>query len=102
VAQSAAREAVEAISETIQAIDKVSAAIAAAVEGQSAGTQGIAGTMRTAFRGVSGLAESVDAIGRASENVDRTTCKARGVSMAIAWRKLRYLVDHYALPYEGR
>jgi methyl-accepting chemotaxis protein len=85
--QSATREAVEAISSirgTIQALDQVSAAIAAAVEEQSAVTREMAGTMQTASQGVSGIAESVEAIARASENVDRATRQVREASRAIA------------------
>ena len=85
--QSATREAVEAISSirgTIQALDQVSAAIAAAVEEQSAVTREMAGTMQAASQGVSGIAESVEAIARASENVDRATRQVREASRAIA------------------
>ena len=85
--QSATREAVEAISSirgTIQALDQVSAAIAAAVEEQSAVTREMAGTMQTASLGVSGIAESVEAIARASADVDRATRQVREASRAIA------------------
>jgi methyl-accepting chemotaxis protein len=85
--QSATREAVDAIGSirgTIQALDQVSAAIAAAVEEQSAVTREMAGTMQTASQGVSGIADSVDAIKRASENVDRATHQVRDASRAIA------------------
>ncbi len=85
--QSATREAVEAISSirgTIQALDQVSAAIAAAVEEQSAVTREMAGTMQTASLGVSGIAERVEAIARASADVDRATRQAREAAAAVA------------------
>ena len=85
--QSTTREAVEAISSirgTIQGLDQVSAAIAAAVEEQSAVTREMAGTMQTASQGVAGIAESVDAIAQASDNVDRATRQVREASRAIA------------------
>ena len=85
--QSATREAVDAIGSIhgrIQALDQISAAIAAAVEEQSAVTREMAGTMQTASQGVAGIAESVDAIAQASENVDRATRQVREASRAIA------------------
>lgn len=85
--QAATREAVEAISSirgTIQSLDQISAAIAAAVEEQSAVTREMAGTMHTASQGVFGIAESVEAIAQASENVDRATRQVREASRATA------------------
>ena len=85
--QAATGQAVDAISSicgTIQALDQVSAAIAAAVEEQSAVTREMSGTMQAASHGVAGIANSVEAIARASEGVDHATRKVREAAKAVA------------------
>ena len=71
--QSAKREAIGLIHGTIQVLDQVSAAIAAALEEQSVVTREMPKTMQTASLSVSGIARSVDAIARAGRNVNRAT-----------------------------
>jgi methyl-accepting chemotaxis protein len=85
--QAATREAVDAIGTirgTIQALDQISAAIAAAVEEQSAVTREMAGTMQAASSGISGIALSVEAIAQASVSVDQVTRQVREAARAIA------------------
>lgn len=85
--QTATGQAVDAISSirgTIQALDQISAAIAAAVEEQSAVTREMSGTMQAASHGVAGIANSVEAIARASEGVDQATRQVRQASKAVA------------------
>ena len=85
--QAATQEAVDAISSiqsTIRALDEVSAAIAAAVEEQSAVTREMSGSMHTAANGVTTIAGSMEDIARASEQVDQATRKVRQASQAAA------------------
>jgi methyl-accepting chemotaxis protein len=85
--QAATREAVDAIGtirDTIQALDGISAAIAAAVEEQSAVTREMAGTMQTASTGIAGIAGTLEAIARASLSVDQVTRQVREAARAIA------------------
>ncbi|WCS28924.1 PAS domain-containing protein (plasmid) [Methylobacterium sp. NMS14P] len=84
--QAATREAVEAISSiqgTIQGLDEVSAAIAAAVEEQSAVTREMSGSMHTAAHGVTTIAGGMEAIARASEKVDVATRQVREAAHAV-------------------
>ncbi|GJE13255.1 methyl-accepting chemotaxis protein [Methylobacterium longum] len=84
--QAATREAVGAIGSiqgTIQALDEVSAAIAAAVEEQSAVTREMSGSMHTAAHGVSTIAGGMEAIARASEQVDAATRQVREAARAV-------------------
>ncbi|WP_426315412.1 methyl-accepting chemotaxis protein [Methylobacterium fujisawaense] len=84
--QAATREAVDAIGSirmTIQALDHVSGAIAAAVEEQSAVTREMSGSMQTAARGVATIASGMDAIARASERVDAATRQVREAARAV-------------------
>ena len=84
--QSATREAVSAIGSiqgTIRALDEVSAAIAAAVEEQSAVTREMSGSMHTAAHGVSTIASGMEAIARASEQVDAATRQVREAARAV-------------------
>ncbi|MBE7198972.1 MAG: chemotaxis protein, partial [Parafilimonas terrae] len=85
--QAATREAVDAIGtirDTIQALDGISAAIAAAVEEQSAVTREMAGTMQTASTGIAGIAGTLEAIARASLSVDQVTRQVREAARALA------------------
>ncbi len=85
--QAATREAVDAIGTirgTIQTLDQISAAIAAAVEEQSAVTREMAGTMQAASLGITGIATSVESIAQASINVDQVTRQVRETARAIA------------------
>jgi methyl-accepting chemotaxis protein len=85
--QAATREAVEAISSiqcTIRALDDVSAAIAAAVEEQSAVTREMSGSMQTASQGAAGIAAGVEAIAAASGRVDVATRQVRDAARAVA------------------
>jgi methyl-accepting chemotaxis protein len=85
--QAATREAVGAIGSiqgTIRALDEVSAAIAAAVEEQSAVTREMSGSMHTAAHGVSTIAGGMEAIARASEQVDAATRQVREAARAVA------------------
>ncbi|WCS28340.1 PAS domain-containing methyl-accepting chemotaxis protein [Methylobacterium sp. NMS14P] len=84
--QATTREAVSAIGSiqgTIRALDEISAAIAAAVEEQSAVTQEISGSMHTAARGVGTIAGGMTAIARANEQVDAATRQVREASRAV-------------------
>ncbi|MCJ2110793.1 PAS domain-containing methyl-accepting chemotaxis protein [Methylobacterium sp. E-025] len=84
--QNATRDAVDAIASiqtTIQTLNDVSNAIAAAVEEQSAVTQEISGSMQTASRGVSVIASGMDMIAQASERVDHATRQVREASRAL-------------------
>ncbi|MCJ2121118.1 PAS domain-containing protein [Methylobacterium sp. J-077] len=85
--QAATREAVGAIGSirgTIGQLDEVSAAIAAAVEEQSAVTREMSGSMHTAAHGVTTIAGSMEAIARASEQVDVATRQVREAARAVA------------------
>ncbi|MCJ2012054.1 PAS domain S-box protein [Methylobacterium sp. J-076] len=85
--QAATGEAVVAISSirgTIQALDQVSAAIAAAVEEQSAVTREMSGSMHTAAYGVATIAGAMKAISHASEQVDTATRQVREAAHAVA------------------
>jgi methyl-accepting chemotaxis protein len=85
--QAATREAVDAIGTiqgTIRALDEISAAIAAAVEEQSAVTREMSGSMHTAAQGAIGIAAEVEAIARAGERVDATTRQVREMTRAVA------------------
>ncbi|MGU3464427.1 PAS domain-containing protein [Methylobacterium sp. C33D] len=84
--QATTREAVSAIGSiqgTIRALDEISAAIAAAVEEQSAVTQEISGSMHAAARGVGTIAGGMAAIARANEQVDAATRQVREASRAV-------------------
>jgi methyl-accepting chemotaxis protein len=84
--QATTREAVAAIGSiqgTIRALDEISAAIAAAVEEQSAVTQEISGSMHTASRGVGTIAGGMAAIARANEQVDAATRQVREAARAV-------------------
>ena len=84
--QAATREAVGAIGSiqgTIRALDEVSAAIAAAVEEQSAVTREMSGSMHTAAHGVATIAGGIEAIARASEQVDAATRQVREATRAV-------------------
>ncbi|CAA2158419.1 Biofilm dispersion protein BdlA [Methylobacterium brachiatum] len=84
--QTATREAVDAIGSiqgTIRALDEVSAAIAAAVEEQSAVTREMSGSMHTAAHGVTTIAGGMEAIARASEQVDTATRQVREAARAV-------------------
>jgi methyl-accepting chemotaxis protein len=84
--QAASQEAVEAIGSirgTISKLDEVSAAIAAAVEEQSAVTREMSGSMHTAAHGVTTIAGGMEAIARASEQVDRATRQVRKVAHGV-------------------
>ncbi|MCJ2144726.1 methyl-accepting chemotaxis protein [Methylobacterium sp. E-066] len=85
--QAATREAVDAIGSiqgTIRGLDEVSAAIAAAVEEQSAVTREMSGSMQTAAHGVTTIAGGMEAIARASEQVDAATRQVREAARAVA------------------
>ncbi|SEP37109.1 methyl-accepting chemotaxis sensory transducer with Pas/Pac sensor [Methylobacterium sp. UNC300MFChir4.1] len=84
--QATTREAVSAIGSiqgTIRALDEISAAIAAAVEEQSAVTQEISGSMHTAARGVGTIAGGMAAIARANEQVDAATRQVREAARGV-------------------
>ncbi|TXM88056.1 PAS domain-containing methyl-accepting chemotaxis protein [Methylobacterium sp. WL116] len=84
--QAATCEAVSAIGSiqsTIRALNEVSAAIAAAVEEQSAVTREMSGSMHTAAQGVTSIASGMDAIARASEQVDTATRQVREAARAV-------------------
>jgi methyl-accepting chemotaxis protein len=84
--QATTREAVSAIGSiqgTIRALDEISAAIAAAVEEQSAVTQEISGSMHTAARGVGTIAGGMAAIARANAQVDAATRQVREAARAV-------------------
>ncbi|PJI55894.1 chemotaxis protein [Methylobacterium radiotolerans] len=84
--QAATRAAVEAISSirgTIRGLDEVSAAIAAAVEEQSAVTREMSSSMHTAAHGVTTIAGGMEAIARASEQVDAATQQVREAAHAV-------------------
>ena len=84
--QAATREAVGAIGSiqgTIRALDEVSAAIAAAVEEQSAVTREMSGSMHTAAHGVTTIAGGMEAIARASEQVDAATQQVRAAARLV-------------------
>jgi len=84
--QAATREAVGAIGSiqgTIRSLDEVSAAIAAAVEEQSAVTREMSGSMHTAAHGVTTIAGGMEAIARASEQVDAATQQVRVAARAV-------------------
>ncbi|MCJ2085834.1 PAS domain S-box protein [Methylobacterium sp. E-005] len=84
--QAATREAVGAIGliqGTIRSLDEVSAAIAAAVEEQSAVTREMSGSMHTAAHGVTTIAGGMEAIARASEQVDTATQQVREAARAV-------------------
>ena len=84
--QAATREAVDAIGSiqsTIRSLDEVSAAIAAAVEEQSAVTREMSGSMNTAAHGVTTIAGGMEAIARASEQVDAATRQVREAARAV-------------------
>jgi len=83
--QAAAQGAVEAIGSiqgTISKLDEISAAIAAAVEEQSAVTREMSGSMQTAAHGVATIAGGMEAIARASERVDTATRQVREAACA--------------------
>ena len=85
--QAATRDAVQAIGsikDTIATLDQVSAAIAAAVEEQSAVTREMSGSMQTASRGAAGISAGVQAIAEASERVDTATRQVREAARAVA------------------
>ncbi|MCJ2070795.1 PAS domain-containing methyl-accepting chemotaxis protein [Methylobacterium sp. J-030] len=85
--QAATREAVGAIGSiqgTIRALDEVSAAIAAAVEEQSAVTREMSGSMHTAAHGVAAISGGMEAIAQASEQVDAATRQVREAARAVA------------------
>lgn len=85
--QTATGQAVDATSSirgTIQALDQISAAIAAALEEQSAVTREMSGTMQAASHGVAGIASSVEAIASASDGVDQATRKVREAAKSVA------------------
>ncbi|MCJ2124783.1 PAS domain S-box protein [Methylobacterium sp. J-077] len=85
--QTATREAVDAIGSiqgTIRGLNEVSAAIAAAVEEQSAVTREMSGSMHTAAHGVTAIAGGMEAIARASEQVDAATRQVREATRAVA------------------
>jgi methyl-accepting chemotaxis protein len=84
--QAAAKDAVEAIGAiqgTIRALDEVSAAIAAAVEEQSAVTREMSGSMQTASRGAASIAIGVEAIAKASGRVDVATQQVRQAARTV-------------------
>ncbi|MGH1590076.1 methyl-accepting chemotaxis protein [Methylobacterium phyllosphaerae] len=84
--QAATREAVAAIGSiqaTIQSLNEVSGAIAAAVEEQSAVTREMSGSMQTAAQGVATIASGMEAIARASERVDGATRQVREAARAV-------------------
>lgn len=76
--------AIDTIGTTIRSLDEASAAIAAAVEEQSAVTREISGSMQTASEGAAGIANSVEAIAQASGRVDVATRQVRDAARAIA------------------
>ena len=84
--QAATREAVGAIGSiqgTIRALNEVSAAIAAAVEEQSAVTREMSGSMHTAAHGVATIAGGMEAIARSTEQVDAATRQVREAARAV-------------------
>ncbi|SFM72323.1 methyl-accepting chemotaxis sensory transducer with Pas/Pac sensor [Methylobacterium pseudosasicola] len=84
--QAATREAVGAIGSiqgTIRSLDEVSAAIAAAVEEQSAVTREMSGSMHTAAHGVTTIAGGMEAIARVSEQLDAATQQVRVAARAV-------------------
>ncbi|MGH1592251.1 methyl-accepting chemotaxis protein [Methylobacterium phyllosphaerae] len=84
--QAAAQGAVVAIGSiqgTISKLDEISAAIAAAVEEQSAVTREMSGSMQTAAQGVATIASGMEAIARASERVDGATRQVREAARAV-------------------
>lgn len=84
--QGATREAVNAIGSirsTIGRPDEVSAAIAAAVEEQSAVTREMSASMQTASHGAARIAAGVEAIAAASGRVDTATRQVREAARAV-------------------
>lgn len=84
--QGATREAVNAIGSirgTIGRLDEVSAAIAAAVEEQSAVTREMSASMQTASHGAARIAAGVEAIAAASGRVDAATRQVREAARAV-------------------
>ena len=84
--QAATREAVGAIGSiqgTIRALDEVSAAIAAAVEEQSAVTREMSGSMHAAAHGVATIAGGMEAIARSSEQVDAAPRQVRAAAHRV-------------------
>lgn len=84
--QAATREAVGAIGSiqgTIGKLDEISAAIAAAVEEQSAVTREMSSSMHTAAHGVAAIASGMGAIAQASEQVDTATQQVREAARAV-------------------
>ncbi|MCJ2013654.1 PAS domain S-box protein [Methylobacterium sp. J-076] len=84
--QTATRDAVQAISsiqDTIGTLDEISAAIAAAVEEQSAVTREMSSSMQTASRGAAVISSGVQAIAAASERVDAATRQVRDAARAV-------------------
>ena len=85
--QAATRQAVEAIGSiqgTIRTLDGVSAAIAAAVEEQSAVTREMSGSMHTAAQGVATIADGMEAIALAGSKVDTATRQLREAARAVS------------------
>ncbi|TXN53323.1 chemotaxis protein, partial [Methylobacterium sp. WL2] len=65
------------------ALDEISAAIAAAVEEQSAVTREMSGSMQTASRGAASIAIGVEAIAKASGRVDVATQQVRQAARTV-------------------
>lgn len=84
VATQEAVNAIGSIQSTIRALDEVSAAIAAAVEEQSAVTREMSGSMQTASHGAMNIAAGVEAIALASERVNAATHQAREAARLVA------------------
>ena len=82
--QAATREAIGSIQSSIRALNEVSAAIAAAVEEQSAVMREMSGSMQTASQGAAGIAAGVEAIAAASGRVEAATQQVRELARAVA------------------
>ncbi|MBX9990533.1 methyl-accepting chemotaxis protein [Phreatobacter oligotrophus] len=84
--QTSTREAVAAIDEitaTITAINAISAAIASAVEQQSAVTTEMSEDMRVAAEGVAAVSSSMNSIARATEEIDGAAQEVRRSAQAF-------------------
>jgi methyl-accepting chemotaxis protein len=76
--------AIETIAATITKLNEISAAIAAAVEEQTAVTQEMSTNMQTAAEGVSSISGSMNDIARSTRLVDEATQKVREASRSLA------------------
>ncbi|MDP4003361.1 PAS domain-containing methyl-accepting chemotaxis protein [Methylobacterium sp. NEAU K] len=77
-------DAISTIQATIEKLNHVSAAIAAAVEEQATVTREISGSMQTASKGTTHIASSIGAIADTMFQVDQITQRVRKISGEIA------------------